>query len=91
MKQRTHLLVKCLKVLLLTNLEKDLHGVSIIISFSESRKVLLHIVPFTCAYTVFKVPHVEEKARLLLQPKRYNTLNLDQKFKALIILPTTLH
>lgn len=61
-------LVQCFKVLLLPNFEKDLHGIAIVVHFSETREVSFNLLPVPIVHFIFKILHVKEEPRFLLKP-----------------------
>jgi hypothetical protein len=70
--------VKSFEILLLSDLEENLHGVSVIVDFGEPREVPLDLIPLSGQSLLFEVFHVEEEPRLLLQPmppKRHRIQN----------------
>ena len=62
----TNLLIQSLKVLLLSNFEKDLHGISVIIWTGEPGKIILNLIPVPAKHQLFEVLEVKEQSRFLL-------------------------
>lgn len=62
----TNSLIQSLKVLLLSNFEKDLHGISVIIWTGEPGKIILNIIPVPAKHQLLKVLEVKEQSRFLL-------------------------
>ena len=65
-----HLLIQSLEVLLLPDLEENLHWVAIIVNFGESRQIFLNLVPIPTLHEIFKVFHAEEETRFLFKPAK---------------------
>lgn len=81
--ENVSLLVQCLEILLLPNLKKYFHWISIIIYFRKTREVFLNFIPVPIMHFILKIFHIEEKPRFLLKPimenKAINAANLSTK------------
>lgn len=60
--------IKSFQILLLPDFKEYLHRVPVIFNLCEPTQIPFNLIPFTSLDLIFKMLHIEEKTRLLLQP-----------------------